>query len=645
MNDPDLSIIPYIKNIDDEDIPYALVFGWEIKDIKIADTYENDTIRLFNGSDWVIYNLNHTLDNEYNDMDYNTTFILEGRNEGKYFRRTLYLKWDHTLNYLLRVKSREGQYNAPVTLFIKIGTLAKDQEKYTMMNWLDSDEWLGISSSELTYACENKIELGMALDGIECWSPISNHDHEFILDLGNNYNVKKFKGRSETEFDPTDVDIYISTDNSTWETAVASDISTWQDTSTWVEINSTDKNGRYIKVVVQATEDENRRLIWGGFFPPGPIFDAYGEEVSTAMYYFNSYDNNIDWTTNPVNMADGNTSTYASTTIDGDLERCNGNTCPGITIGNISKVELRAYGYYETNQHDIILRPVFGGANPGSDYNYETTPTAGWSPWFDITDDNASPVNWNWTDIANLDCEVTAEDIPGGGPAFTLYCSKVEIRVMYYPGPEISKPYPPDGSSSVCISPTLNITVTDPEGDSMDITWSSNSSSSWQVFGANNSVNNGTYRQVFSNATENGKWWYWKVQVSDGTSSNESSVYKFYTGSQSKIDNIGSTSIKGYLVIQVQFYNTTSSTWVVAIDTINETTARTIHWDDPYNDQQLIYPLDTIFNGLVNTSSLSSYGNGTYRIYAAFRDPDGDILKCDDETELVATYEFTVTFE
>jgi hypothetical protein len=490
VNDPDLTVIPYIKNLGDA-IPYTLAFGWEIKDIKIADTYENDSIRLFNGTDWTCYNLNQTLNNTYCDMDYNTTFILEGKNEDKYFRRTLYLKWNYTLDYRLKVKSREGQYNAPVTLFIKIGTLAVDQEKYTMMYWLDSDAWLGVSSSELVYGCENKFGLGMALDGVELWTAETNHDHEFILDLGKNYSIKKFRGRSYSLNDPTDVDIYISTDNSTWGTAVASDISTWQDTETWTEVDSTDKTGQYIKVVVQDTEDANSFLEWGGFIPPGPIFDAYGEEINIA--------------------------------------------------------------------------------------------------------------------------------------------------------PGISNPYPVNGASGISLTPTLNITVSDDNGDAIDITWLSNSSGSWLSFGTNKSVTDGTYRQTFSNATENGKWWYWKVNVSDGTTYTVSSVNKFYTGYQSKIVNTGTTSIKGYLLIQIQFYNTTTSTWFVDNDTTNETIPRTIHWPGYDTPNMDVLALDTIFNGLVNTNDLTQ-GSGTYRIYAAFRDPDGNILKCDDETELVATYEFTVTF-
>jgi len=51
--------------------------------------------------------------------------------------------------------------------------------------------------------------------------------------------------------------------------------------------------------------------------------------------------------------------------------------------------------------------------------------------------------------------------------------------------------------------------------------------------------------------------------------------------------------------------------------------------------------LDTFFNGKINTIDLN-HGNGTYRVYAVFRNPDGDVLVCDDDSLLEATYEFTV---
>jgi hypothetical protein len=107
---------------------------------------------------------------------------------------------------------------------------------------------------------------------------------------------------------------------------------------------------------------------------------------------------------------------------------------------------------------------------------------------------------------------------------------------------------------------------------------------------------------------------------------------------QSKIKNTGSTDIKGYLLIQVQFFETGKGgapRWIVDNDTINETSPRTIN-----SSSQLA--LDTIFNGLVRASDLA-HGTGTYRIYAAFRDPEGNILRTDDDVELVSWWQFSKT--
>jgi PKD repeat protein len=104
---------------------------------------------------------------------------------------------------------------------------------------------------------------------------------------------------------------------------------------------------------------------------------------------------------------------------------------------------------------------------------------------------------------------------------------------------------------------------------------------------------------------------------------------------QSKIKNTGSTNIKGYLLIQVQFYNTSQSKWLVDNDTVNETTSRTIN-----SGSQLA--LDTIFNGRIRASDLT-HGTGTYRVYAALRDPEGNILKTNTGSELKAWWQFSKT--
>jgi len=163
------------------------------------------------------------------------------------------------------------------------------------------------------------------------------------------------------------------------------------------------------------------------------------------------------------------------------------------------------------------------------------------------------------------------------------------------------------------------------------------STSGWYEFGRNTSVNNGTYTQsstIFDSWNTN---YYWKVQVNDSSDTNTTDVLWFFTGKQSKIVITGSRDISGYLLMQVQFYNETLGEWVVANDTINETAPRTITVD-----QQLA--LDTIFNGLVNTSDLlTDYGEGTYRVYAAFRDSDGDPLMNDYGCLLEASHLFTIT--
>lgn len=92
--------------------------------------------------------------------------------------------------------------------------------------------------------------------------------------------------------------------------------------------------------------------------------------------------------------------------------------------------------------------------------------------------------------------------------------------------------------------------------------------------------------------------------------------------------------------IQIQYNN--SGTWILDNDTINETFARTINISD-----QLA--LDRLFNGLIKASDLK-HGNGTYRVYSAFRDPNGNILETDTlsggtvgSAELKAWWQFTKT--
>ena len=433
INDSDLTVIPYIKNLG-QAIPFTLGFGWELKDIRIANVLNDNYLKIYNGTSFEMVPLNQTLDRNFTNMDYNTTINLVCTNPPtQHISRNLYLSWNRNLTYKVTCKSRVNQYNAPTTLFIRVGTLGVGQEKSTEMHWLDSDDWLGIGSSEYDSHCGDTDghTLQEALDGDDYWYHAVDEQHWFILDLGSNYTVRKMRGRSNYIADPTDVDVFVSMNKTDWGTAVATAINTWQDTAAWVEVDTTDKEGRYIKVVIEDTEAGTNHIRWGQnpLLSPISIFDVYGDV--SGYYYFNSYASGEPgeaWETNPGDMVDGSQISTAQTTAPGDIELCNGNTCPGNDIGTITKVEIRVKGHYNFFQSaaDIRLRPVFSGGD-GDNHDFDCSGFMDWSPLFDITTDTNAPNPWTWADVANLECDVealiTRETI--------LYCSIVTINVTY----------------------------------------------------------------------------------------------------------------------------------------------------------------------------------------------------------------------
>ena len=148
--------------------------------------------------------------------------------------------------------------------------------------------WLGISSAHYDSHCgDNDAQtVEEALDGTDYWQHAVNETHWVILNLGATYNITKVRGRSLFSYDPTNVNIYVSTDRVTWGTAVATGISTWQDRDDWdgtAIIDTTPKEGRYIKVEIIDTEDANHTLQFGhsgpGFLK---IFDVYGSSSGSG---------------------------------------------------------------------------------------------------------------------------------------------------------------------------------------------------------------------------------------------------------------------------------------------------------------------------------------------------------------------------
>ncbi|HUT00064.1 MAG TPA: hypothetical protein VMY59_07095 [Candidatus Thermoplasmatota archaeon] len=110
----------------------------------------------------------------------------------------------------------------------------------------------------------------------------------------------------------------------------------------------------------------------------------------------------------------------------------------------------------------------------------------------------------------------------GGGLYYELY--EFDFNNSR-PVPTITNAGPTNGSWGVNLLPQMNITVNNPDGVNMTISWYSNSSGSWQLFGINSSVGNGTYHQQNNNFSVNNTRYWWKISVTDGMDTNTSWYY------------------------------------------------------------------------------------------------------------------------
>ena len=157
-----------------------------------------------------------------------------------------------------------------------------------------------------------------------------------------------------------------------------------------------------------------------------------GTEVT---YYFDSGATKEPnkWTTDAINMWDGDTGNYSSTSTSGDIQLLNDNSYESGHSETITKVELRAFGYWTGGigeNLDIYLRPKFGGSTFGDYYRANIPEDSGdWGDYLDITNDDSAPP-WTWIGMEALDCEVHANFSAVNDD---WYCSKVEIRVTYSP--------------------------------------------------------------------------------------------------------------------------------------------------------------------------------------------------------------------
>ncbi|KYK25130.1 hypothetical protein AYK24_05345 [Thermoplasmatales archaeon SG8-52-4] len=168
--------------------------------------------------------------------------------------------------------------------------------------------------------------------------------------------------------------------------------------------------------------------------------------------------------------------------------------------------------------------------------------------WDDITIEYSigAGINWTfWNDFSNPDQYypwMWHFDFPYGAGYYEFFSVgkktgepdesfplEADARCRFNQKPDISNEYPTDGSTDVELIPTLEITINDADGETMDLDWYSNVSGTWQSFGSNTDVEDGTYNQTNEDFDDFDTTYWWYVTVTDDINTVSSPIFEFTT--------------------------------------------------------------------------------------------------------------------
>jgi hypothetical protein len=137
----------------------------------------------------------------------------------------------------------------------------------------------------------------------------------------------------------------------------------------------------------------------------------------------------------------------------------------------------------------------------------------------------------------------------------------IDVKIYHFTSadnspPTISSPSPSNGSTDIALQTWCGITIFDPDGDTMTITWYENSTGSYILRQTDSSVPGGAYQFHLTQATILLSTYYWRVNVTDGYGGNVSAIYHFNTTGPSFTSSISELTIT--------FTDTTPATDIIA---------------------------------------------------------------------------------
>jgi hypothetical protein len=299
------------------------------------------------------------------------------------------------------------------------------------------DSWIGIDGTYYEDCCgwDAVFDPVSALNGMQEWVHAGLETHWLTIDLGENYYIRKIRGRSETAMDPTNVNIYINYDSEP-STLIHSGITTWQNNRNWVEIDIPDTHGRYIKFEITSTEDVEGGIAWGG--AALSILDVWGEDDPQVNLYVNADGTIVDWI--PHQMAPDYTqvdettpdddTTHVFTNVPNNREYFNYETSSDYSSGRIIKVGVT--GRFKAS--NALDRVDFGLVVDGREHGASavTVPTTwtnlepGTTGWLKNPETNKA---WTSTDVANLQTYMTFDHAESDGDF--VYCTQIYLTIYY----------------------------------------------------------------------------------------------------------------------------------------------------------------------------------------------------------------------
>ena len=111
----------------------------------------------------------------------------------------------------------------------------------------------------------------------------------------------------------------------------------------------------------------------------------------------------------------------------------------------------------------------------------------------------------------------------------TFYILEYEEQGVPPERPVLSRESPMDGSVGLDPNPTLSITALDYQGDVMNVTFSTNTTGTWEAIYTYINVGNGTYSVNTTTMSNYEAQYWWKVYAIDAKANSTERVYTFFT--------------------------------------------------------------------------------------------------------------------